>query len=160
MSHAHGVHGAAGTRQSCAALSQQLASATTAHGANSLTERLNNASGPEKDCSGSDRFIHSGLSVSEYVRQQRQEALRKRAACEMSQRLPCLDSYVACIRQDPMLMSQQFDAVVLATQRRCEEWHFVRECLRREYEDPWLLHYDIPFAWETDAAYQQRLLTL
>ena len=78
----------------------------------------------------------------------------------MAQRLPSLDSYIACIRNDPTLLSKQFDVVVLATQRRCEEWHLVRDCLRREYEDPWLLHYDIPFAWETDAAYQQRLLTL
>ena len=78
----------------------------------------------------------------------------------MAQRLPSLDSYIACIRNDPTLLSKQFDVVVLASQRRCEEWHLVRDCLRRKYEDPWLLHYDMPFPWETSAEYQQRVLTV
>ena len=115
------------------------------------------------------RFVYSGLprseiqtvaQLTEYIRHQRQEAGRKRAAAEMDQCLPSLDSYMACIRKDPTLLSRSFDVVVLATQRRCEEWHVVRDSLRRTYEDPWLFHYDMPLPWETNAEYQQRVLTV
>ena len=82
----------------------------------------------------------------ESIEQKRQIAISIKAQREIDARVPPLDAYLKHVTSDPTLQNVA-DPLEIAIKRRCEEWKYVREEMRREWSMPHLLFAEPIFAW-------------